>query len=149
MQRCTRRNVYEVCAAVFVVAIHYVFMPASIFFMGVCGIGANTWGVKGLSFMLTGSLSIYGHPLPEALLAAGGEIAIGVALLAAQVGIMLGYMWLMNKDKERRLLPYNPDTMTILQHDGVCDEEDGTIMQHEDDDFGFGGTSAQSDAIEM
>jgi len=123
-------------AAIFVAGIHYLFMPASVFFMGVCGVGANTWGVKGLSFMFTGSLSIYGHPLPDALLAAGGEIAIGVALLVAQVGIMLGYMWLVNKDKERRLLPYDPDSMTVLRSDGGGSGND-LEMGVEPEDFEF------------
>jgi hypothetical protein len=119
-------RVRELSVAAFVFALHYAFLPASMLFMIVCGIGANTWSVKGLAFMLNGSLSIHGLPLPDALLASGSEVVLGIALTIIQGGVTAMYMYYVSKDNRRRqwMLAYDPNDMTIGQSPGPPEDDD-------------------------
>lgn len=98
----------EISVAAFAFAVHYAFLPAAMVFAIICAIGANTWSVKGLSFMVTGSLSVHGLPLPGALLASGVEVVFGIVLTCIEGGFVGLYTRYANKDRARRRWP-DPD----------------------------------------
>lgn len=86
---------------IFVWVVHYIFLPGGILFSAIAGLTLSTYTFKATLFLLRGSLSVTGKPLPRALVASGGELLVGILFSGISVACMIGYNYYCEKKKKK------------------------------------------------
>lgn len=93
----------EKIVGVFLLVFYVTVIPASALFSIVSSVIMSAFSLKGTLFLLTGSASLSGEPMPEALQVSISEFLISLAFIIVGIMVMITYYRLKKRRKNQRL----------------------------------------------